>query len=213
DFFRGTTAGADATDPTINGTAGNMSASEYLSFDGGDYLTYDAANETWMNNLHKDNAKWTLAAWVWYAAAGSAGFLGTNNNSASSIGSSTGMSSGGKLFTSVTNGSGTNAMQNISATSIPTGSWAFLASSVDEAVGAGGHILGINSTFETFASTFTSPSASNAAFTMQIGARGNGAVPVPNTSRIACVAMWEGRALTQAELLSLFNATRGRFGV
>lgn len=213
DFFRGTTAGADATDPTINGTAGARSLSEYLSFDGGDYLTYDTTNETWMQNIHKDNAKWSFAAWVWYSTAASNGFAGSNNNSASSIGFSAGMSGAGKLFASATNGTGSNAMQNISATSIPTGAWTFVASSLDEAVGASGHILMVNSTAELFTSTYTSPSASNASFTMQIGARGNAAVPMVNTNRIANFAMWEGVALTQGQLTAIFDATRGKFGV
>lgn len=211
DFFRGTTAGAEATDPAINGTADNLSSSEYLSFDGGDFLTYDSANEAWMNNLHKDGVKYSVAIWVWYAAVGSAGFMGTNGNSASQTGMSMGMSGAGKLFASATNGSGVNAMQNISAADVPTGQWSFLSATVDESAAL--HRLGVNATFEIFNGTFTSPSAAAATRTMQIGARGNNQVPLPNTSRAAGVMMWEGVALTEAEMSALFQLTRSRFGV
>ncbi|TIX10905.1 MAG: hypothetical protein E5V41_28065 [Mesorhizobium sp.] len=213
DFFRGTTAGADATDPTINGTADGRTSSEYLSFDGGDYLTYDTTNETWMTNIHKDNAKWTVAIWAWYGSAASNGIGGTSGNNVASVGFHFGMSGGQKWFAAINNGSGVVALQNIMVATLATGSWVFAVSSLDEAVGANGHILGVNSTFELFSSTYSSPSAAGATNTMQIGSRGNAQVPLVNTSRMAAMAMWEGTALTQAQLDGIFQATRKRFGV
>src|SRR5688572_10725967 len=65
DFFRGTTSGADATDPTFNGTPGELSAAEYWSFDGGDFFRYDTTNETWMQNLHKNNALLSFFCWLY----------------------------------------------------------------------------------------------------------------------------------------------------
>jgi len=59
DFFRGITGGANSDDPTFNGTSGGISINEYWSFDGDDFFIYDSANETWMNNLHKNNAQWS----------------------------------------------------------------------------------------------------------------------------------------------------------
>ncbi|RWX60142.1 hypothetical protein EN780_32790 [Mesorhizobium sp. M4B.F.Ca.ET.089.01.1.1] len=213
DFFRGTTAGADATDPTINGTSDGRTSSEYLSFDGGDYLTYDTTNETWMTNIHKDNAKWTVAIWAWYGSAASNGIGGTSGNNVASVGFHFGMSGGQRWFAAINNGSGVVALQNIMVATLATGSWVFAVSSLDEAVGANGHILGVNSTFELFSSTYSSPSAAGATNTMQIGSRGNAQVPLVNTSRMAAMAIWEGTALTQAQLDGIFQATRKRFGV
>src|SRR5690349_1915490 len=65
DFYRGSSAAGDAAEPTFNGTPGNLSASEYFSSDGGDNFTYDSANESWMDNLHKDGAKFTICCWIW----------------------------------------------------------------------------------------------------------------------------------------------------
>ncbi|MBZ9850122.1 LamG domain-containing protein [Mesorhizobium sp. CA14] len=211
DFFRGVTVGAEGSDPTINGTANARSSAEFLSFDGGDYLTYDSANEGWMNNFHKAGAQWTVATWIWYAASTSAGFIGTNGNSVSP-GFAVGMNGSGKLATIVHNNS-TQIINNATAASIPTGGWCFLANSFDSSGGATGNILAINGAYETATATLNSPSASNAAVTMQIGSRANGTVPLPNGSRMAGFMIWEGRALNQAELTAVFNATRVRFGV
>ena len=61
DFFLGATGGAEASDPTSNGTAGGRSPEEYWSFDGVQFFRLASANPTWVNNFHKDNAKFTLA--------------------------------------------------------------------------------------------------------------------------------------------------------
>ena len=63
DFYLGDTSSSESSDPTFNGTPGNLSTSEYFAFDGGDYFIYDSANETWMQNIHKDNAKFTICIW------------------------------------------------------------------------------------------------------------------------------------------------------
>lgn len=212
DFFRGTTAGADGSDPTITGTPNGRSSNEYLSFDGGDYLQYDAANETWMNNFHKAGAKWTVATWIWHATGVGTGILGTDGNNGSVVGFFLGNSSAGKLILAIGNGS-SQIVTNASVASIPIGQWSFLACSFDSSGGSTGNILMLNGTQETFSGTLSSPSASNAAFTMQIGTRGNGSAPLPNGSRMAGFMIWESKALTQAELTSIFTATRGRFGV
>ncbi|RWE78798.1 LamG-like jellyroll fold domain-containing protein [Mesorhizobium sp.] len=210
-FNLGTTTGAEGSDPTFNGTVGSQSSSTYWSFDGGDYFTLGQANTTRINNFHKAGAKWTVATWIWYAASQSAGFIGTNGNSISP-GFAVGMNGSGKLATIMHNNS-SQIINNASATSIPTGGWCFLANSFDSSGGATGNTLATNGTQETFTATLSSPSTSNAALTMQIGTRANGTVPLPNGSRMGGFMAWEGLALTPAQITSLFNATRGRYGV
>jgi hypothetical protein len=56
DWYCGATSGAEASDPTFNGSAGGKSPSEYWSFDGGDWFVMAVAEPSWINNLHKDNA-------------------------------------------------------------------------------------------------------------------------------------------------------------
>lgn len=215
DFFRGADGSATATDPTFNGTAGRRSSGEYWSFDGGDYFTYDTTNETWMQNLHKDNAIFTAVAWF-YCAAVNGSIFGTSQAVDTNVG--TDFIIGGaatSLILGVRKGSTGSALAilstDISLGTLTTSAWSMCSISVDEGATTG--LMGINGNFATFTSTYTSPSASNATSTMQIGAAGGGQRILPNNSRLASLMMWEGRALSQGELQALFQATRVRFGV
>lgn len=212
DFFRGTSTSAESSDPTINGTAGGLSANEYLSFDGGDYLTYDTTNETWMNNLHKASGKWTLAAWLRFGGT-NGGLFGTNRDSSSVVGISGGITVGGKLYVAVNNGSGTQVFQRVSSAALTTGANIFVAISVDITAPSVSFALN-NFVVEDYSQTLgATPSSSNAGNTLQIGARGNNTVPLPNTSRLFSLNWWEGTTLTTSQLQVLYTATRGRFGV
>lgn len=218
DFFLGADGSATATDPTFTGTAGSLSA--YWAFDGGDYFTYDTTNEAWMQNIHKDNAKWGAFFWVYLASTtGDPALAGTRSNSNSNIGFRINVAAGtgDRLLLLISNGSGTvsmNSTTNGATTDIPgTGQWFFVAVSVDEAVGAGGGFIQANLSASTFTSTYGSPSASAATYTMQLGAAGNATEPMTNGSRMAGAVMFEGVAPTQAQATDFFNATRGQFGV
>ncbi len=210
DFFRGANNTATTDDPTFNGTAGTPQA--YWSFDGGDFFRYDTSNETWMQNIHKDNAKYTFVAWI-YAVTGSNNIVMGNNGGTS--GSGTGFHFGTPSTNNVTmrcaNGVGTSALLKNSVATVTNAAWNFIAASVDEATATG--YFQCNGAQETFSSTYLTPSAGSASFTTEIGARGNANSPMPNGSRIAMVAAWEGVALSQAQINSIFQATRGSFGV
>ena len=56
DFFLGTSASAASDDPTFNGTAGDMSADTYFSFDGGDTFKQNitaGSLPAWLQNISK----------------------------------------------------------------------------------------------------------------------------------------------------------------
>lgn len=211
DFFRGADGSATGSDPTFNGTAGGRSSAEYWSFDGGDYFTYDTTNETWMQNLHKNNALFTLLMW-WYVTSGDTLALWGSNGGAGSTG--TGMHiyhSASALRFRVVNATAT-VLDTTSGLTIPTG-WVMIGLSVDEAAGASGGLWFCNGNTETFDTTYSSPSSGNASNTMQIAARGNASNPSANGTRCAQFMAWEGRALTLGEIQAVFQVTRSRFGV
>lgn len=214
DFFLGATNGATTDDPTFNGAAGGLSAGEYWSFDGGDKFRYDTANETWMNNLHKDNALFSMAAWVFPAASALHYFFGTNGVFLTNIGINwRATTANGNMFCEVGNGSGSAALTaSAFATPFAAGQWRFVAVSLNEAASA---FFFLNNAVATApaAANFTSPSASNATYTAEVAAAGNAAGLAPNGARMAIFMAWEGVALTAGQLRALFNATRGRFGV
>lgn len=214
DFFRGATgAGGEASDPTFNGTAGQRSSGEYWSFDGGDYFRYDTTNETWMQNLHKDNAKFTFIAGVQHGGTGAkSGLCGTGTGTGSAIGVNWHILAGNELIFAVR--AGATGVFSDTSTLTPTEDVpSFVAVSLDEAVGASGGFHYLNGVVDTFTSTYTSPSASNATYTLELGARGNGESPLLSTSRLWFFAAWESVALSQEQVNALYMGTRGRMGI
>lgn len=218
DFLLGTTSGADATDPTFNGTAGRLSSAEYFSTDGGDVLTYDAANESWMNNIHKDNAKFTVAFWYYYAIGAVAkAIIGTDAGVTSNVGFDI-------FFTAAANsirfrahqGGGVSPALDFNPGSpvvLNVGAWNFCAISVDETNATDGAKAVVNGNIDTAAGTYTSPSAAGATHTLQIMAEGNNTLPLGSGDRVAMLWAWEGKALSFGELMALREATRGRFNL
>jgi hypothetical protein len=204
--------GATTAAPTFNGVAGTLSSAEFMSFDGGDDFTYEAANPTWVNAIHKDNAECTFAAWIKPATLSAAqAFTGTGQLQAAGIGLDFGCNASGALR-AVCRAGGTNAMAQTLGGTLATGVWQFVAWSLDEAAGATGLNVVLNSTVTNGDATYTSPSASAAGQVIQIGAAGGNLGRVQAGFQMA-QAVWWSRALTVAELRLLFEATRVRFGV
>jgi len=105
----------------------------------------------------------------------------------------------------------------IADTALTTGEWHCIGCSLDEATGAGGGFLYLDGNYDqvgssnTWDATMSSPSTT-AATPFGIGARPNGIQDLPANTRIGGVMIWEGEALTKAEMDTIFNATRKRFG-
>jgi hypothetical protein len=212
DFFRGADGSATGTDPTFNGTAGGRSSSEYWSFDGGDYFTYDTTNETWMQNLHKDSALFTIVTWWYRASTDTSSIMGTNGGGAN-VGTGFHLiHNSGPVLLRCLNATAAALDVTLSTVTVPATTWAMLALSINEAAGAAGGTWFCNGASETFNAAYSSPASGNASQTLQIGARGGGNNPAVSGSRCASFLAWEGRALTIGEIQALFQATRGRFG-
>lgn len=210
DFYRGSGSGSDSADPTFNGTPDGLSANEYWSYDGGDYHTYDSANEAWMTNIHKNNALFTLLLWVNLASvSGYQSFAGTRGTLIGHTGFAF-STNGNKAYFTVENGGSVVALWNSTGT-LSAGAWEFVAISYDEAAGAGS--FAINGATEAISGAYSSPASGAASNTMCIASTGGGNEPIPSGNKIAMVAAWEGVALTAAQLTAIYQATRGRFGV
>lgn len=210
DFFLGLNGSVTASDPTFTGTAGGLSSGEYFVVDGGDYFTYDATNETWMQNMHKDNALFSFACWAFPQGSGANGLFGTAGNNASNIGAQfLCNTSNGNVSFQVANGSGSLALSSATNLGAAAGAWQFFAVSVNEA----GNVIRVrNSTSATATAAYTSPSASAATHTLGVGQLGNGQAPISNTGRIAQAMFWSTN-LSLAQITSIFNATRGRYAI
>lgn len=213
DFFRGATSGAEASDPTFNGTAGQRASTNYWSFDGGDFFRLALANPSWVNDLHKDNAKFTLMTWIYFPdiTSGTPTIFGTNA-ATSNPGVIWYFDTAERHLFQVTHGTGA-ALLIYTSPSIAIGAWHLFAVSIDEAVGANGAFVYVDGVGTNWTSTYTTPSAAAATSTAEIGAAGSAASPLPNTTRLGMFAAWSGVALTQTQLNALYQTTRGRYGV
>lgn len=206
DFYRGSGSGSDSADPSFSGTVGAQSANEYWSFGGGDYFTYDTSNETWMNALHKDSAAFTIMGWARLTSSDFS-LLGTGTP-----GVRIAFSNGSGIVTfNVGNSTGPlfKAFTGLMSVTVPTGD-TFFAIRVDEASNTWSVVF--NSTATTDTCTYVSPSSSSAAATMLIAATDVDST-APSGSRLYSIVIHQGVALTTAQIASVYNATKGKFGL
>lgn len=208
DFFLGVDGSTDTTDPTFNGVSGRNSDLEYWSFDGGDLFRYDSANETWMNAMHKDSALVSWAAWIYFkSGSGALPLFGTLGSS--SIGVSLSIPTTQQNFIE---SNGVTAVSVADNTTVRTNGWEFIGGALNEAANTITFVTGGTST--TKACTYISPSAAAATYTMEIGATGNATAPLIGAGhRFGTLAIWQGTALTSANLVALYNITRQRFNL
>lgn len=207
DFYRGSGTGSDANDPTFTGSAGALSS--YWLFNS-DYFSYDKTNEAWMETIHKNNAIFTIIAFTYPTSGG--------HNIVGDSGALTGFvfSANSTLVIGVEN-AGAAVLSKTGDTSIASNTWNMTGVSINEATGAGGGFLYTNGAYNqvagsnTFDSTYTSPSASSASFAMQIASNNGGLMN--NNARVSCLAIWQGTALTKANMDTIWAAMRGRFGI
>lgn len=212
DFYRGTSGVGDGAEPTFNGSAGGLSSAEYFSFDGGDYFLYDSANETWMNSLHKDGVQCTVFAVFYPASITTLHRLFMERNVGGFPGFSFLIDAVARPTLLVTNDS-TTAMSVPFAATLTNNAWHNIQISWAENAGAGNYILNLDGAAETSSATITSPSSVDHSASPAIGAATTGANPLTSGSRLACLAIWQGTALSSANLTALYDAIKGRFGL
>lgn len=215
DFFRGSDGTVQAADPTFNGSVGGKSSSEYFSFDGSDYFKYDSANEAWMNGLHKNNAKWTLEAWIYFGnVATDQDLMGaTSGFSTEGIRFQVNTSAHPQIIVSNASGSAWGLNTNDASITITQSAWHQLALSFDEGGGASGSFFVYDGAQGTaFDGSVSSPSASNAGDIYHIASNRIGFAALTNNSRLAIFRAYDTN-LSLAQLQQNWSVNRGRFGL
>ncbi|RVD58584.1 hypothetical protein EN828_20465 [Mesorhizobium sp. M2D.F.Ca.ET.185.01.1.1] len=218
DFFRGASSSVQTSDPTPNGSAGDFSKNTYWSFDGGDYFQantaasgYSAALAGWISNIHKDGAKFTFFAWFYPAVTGTFCMLGTSGAQAAADRgfqwwSFTGNNNMGFALKHGFGGVG-------DANQFTIGAWNCVALSIDEALGTNNATFFSNGAFSIQNCDYVGSDTGNATNTIMVGGTGNTGDlrGLTNGSRLSQIAVWEGVALTQAQIGVLYDATKTRF--
>lgn len=217
DFWRGASVAVEASDPTFNGSAGGLSSAEYWSVDGAQYFTYSAANATWMNNLHKNNAAYTIEIWAYVWGTGNDYLMSTMNFSTkpwfefSSITNRPGIQITNDTFNALSVGSNGGNATNPFA-------WNMIAMSLDEATGAGGAFFYVNGGYATVSGantwdcTYYNPSTAAAINPMHLLSRGDGSQIIRSGSQLAIIRVYNV-ALTKTQLDGNWYATKNRFGL
>lgn len=209
-YFRGTTSGVDATDPTFNGTAGNLSSSEFFSNDGGDKFA-PTATQSFSDNWHKSGGAWTVMA-VLRPNGGVTPAIWTNTNgpSASSPGltvllySLTGPPHVLRYFVSNTNTTKVSAVSSVNITDTAVN---FVLVGRSDATQL---VMNVNGTVDV--SVPGASTATNApSGPMFIWENGAGSDIPPLGSRLFCLALWS-RQLSSAESTLLYENLKPRFG-
>ncbi len=221
DFFFGNSAAVQGFDPTFNGVAGGKSASEYMSTDGGDYFQYDSANESWMNNLSLNNAKFSVGLVYYQPAAVTVlgSLFGTGGASSSNAGGELHILSGNRFRWF---GRRSNTSQSFSFPTTGTFSlsaWHFVGLTIDEAAGAGGGFFYLDGDYlqvgssDTFNAAYSSPSGSGYRLALM---GGPGSTELRSGSRLAMVFCVEGAVLSKADFDNIYadiKAARSGFNL
>jgi Concanavalin A-like lectin/glucanases superfamily len=208
DFFRGTTSGAEASDPTFNGVAGALTENEYFSFDGGDFFRYTTTNPNWIQSFHKGGATFTIAMWVRLPSIGS----GLSGEIFSNLRDGAGVFGTGILLAKTIAGNFQFLVYNagviVKNTSVSLTSfdnkWFFFGLSLNEADAVSGRIFIVDRNVLIGSGTYTAPASVDATATTEIGAGGNGFFPLESGDQMAAFMVWN-RALSATELQSIYQ--------
>lgn len=199
------------TYPTFNGSAGALSKNEFFSFDGGDYFSYDSANETWMDQLHNDGAVVSFiivhaasptTTILWFStcipSANGFYFYTYDSNTAETVIRNTGVSAATTLLSA-----GWFHPTNESKFAIGGSSWSENGGTVREVMSRG-------VSFGPY-SADNPQSNSNTPGAFTIGAQADKTSKAPSGSKIACLAMWTGVALSRQNLIDIYSLLAKRF--
>ncbi len=203
-FIRGATTGSESSDPSINGTAGELGASNYVAFDGGDYLLESAAHtfaETWHNN----NALFTMI-FVMRIASLANQFIFDNSDSQTGI--NLVASSTGAIGVNVWRGG--DAIEGFQLTSAySAGADVLIGLSINEASSAGLMYANGATAVSATASYFNPGTSDASTYAYRIGASafGSGSNLLTSGSRLYAAAFLDGVALDA----TAFDAIRADF--
>lgn len=200
-YFRGADGTAEATDPTFNGSAGDISDATYFSLDGGDFFRPTAVH-TFSDNWHKDSGAVTFIIVGQFQAGAASQLIFTTMNGTNDgvelIMLSTEIMRFQHALTNTTN-------ETISATAVvPTGSGIHMLS-VRYSEASLSVEFGIDLTFESFAagaSTNTDAPGGTCNFF-------NAAAPMIAGTRVHGMAAWSAD-IGQAGVSNIYKHLRTR---
>lgn len=217
DFFIGADGTASSTDPTFNGNVGNQ-ATEYFSTDGGDYFTYDSANETWIKALGKPGSVSVLAVVRVVSDTTTCIFSTSTTGTGAGFGWQFSYDAGENKFVVKY----VNTLGNISSItggvspdvsgSLP-GLFLVGISITRDGAGNYSYVVHVNGTNYAATGTATIPTSSDPANVAKLLNSGDATEPAPSGTRLYGLAVWQGVELTAANWTAIWNAVHARYGL
>jgi hypothetical protein len=219
-FKRGTTSGADSSDPTFSGTAGGKSSNEYFSVDAADSFEPNAAM-TLAHNWHKNNARFSIG-FVMYAdqndiTSTSPSVFATTDSATTPGMAIKASSTTGRIFLYVDSGSATVLNTYLDSSGdphpLPTSrEWFCRIISFDEATGNIIHKYSSAAPYTGTVSQYVSPSASSpGSYNILWDSYTGNNTHWESGVRIAAIFAWDNRNLTTDEMNVLYDFIRKRF--
>jgi hypothetical protein len=201
-FTRGASTSSEASDPTFNGTAGVADESTYFSFDGGDYFENSTDGVPDTEAYAYNNATFTMLYVMWVPNMGGNEVIfdntGGNNYILAYFASNEAINFAHTYSNLLFNETITST---VTAT---TSQWNFISWSYNEPGTTIDFVINANtSNHTTAASTFTGPYTDIA----RIGT--NLSTSLPNTTRLACCAIWSTN-LTTTQLNQIYTRLKAR---
>lgn len=215
-FFRGSSSGAQASDPTFNGSAGAKSAEEYFSVDGGDYFSQVSSSLNFAETWHKDNAAFTFG-FVMYVGSGDSVTAPIFNNDyvatlTNDAGTDIYINSGDDFKLDVARDTGGLVLNTVLLTDFSAGARAWRCGIISMTEATGNILVKTSSSAATLLTgkTYSSPSRSPSNKAYSLMGESDGANRFASGVRLACVFGFN-RALPTGELDTLYAAIKGRF--
>lgn len=202
-FYRGTSSGGDAQDPTFNGTIGDYDESTYFSLDGGDWFVQSGA-QTYPFDWHKDNGAFSLVFLVYFANVSTSQVLFNTFHIANGDGIIVFLDNAGPLY--VTHATSAAGFQAVNSTLTPPATtWSTVGVSFNEATTTMESVVNSASSSVTFAA---STNTTNPSATFTIGSD-DAANELTAGSRLIAVASWNV-AIGAAALKSIYLMSKTR---
>lgn len=199
-FFRGATSGAEASDPTFNGSAGGLADTVYWSFDSGDFFTEANASMD-LGDARADGARYTIMI-VFYGKLNDAnrGWFDDGDTVTVSCDANEKMRiAADEVFTTKT-----------TTASYVTDDWNLYIASVDENGGAAGSFQYLNGAVDsTFNGTITGGPGAWTPGPYLIGDSAALSAQISGT-RLGMFAYWHGVDLTSANADSLYALIKSK---
>lgn len=197
-FYLGNSSGASGDDPTFNGTAGNLSESEYFSCNGSQDFR-SVGDPTWADDWTENGSTYS-AAFIFKAPNHSGGSFPLF---AQLGGMCFGFDENEKVYLFDVFAS----MFIQTSNAYPVDAWSMAIFSGVENGGASGSFINLNGTVTTGDANIPSPYNFN---TSKYGLAGNqgGSQRLPNGSGFAAAIAWDGVALTTTQASQLYNLVK-----